>query len=156
MKPTCHHSLSALRSTLQLVAAISVTGMLLTACATSSQQSDQVEALFLRADANNDGKVSQAEFTDLMITEAFALYDPSGTGFITRESFISGGGSPERFNQIARGRDRFSLQQAKSNQRVRDHYSTPFREADVSNTGYLTLAEFRAYQQRARPYTRGM
>lgn len=115
-----------------------------------------IEELFKKADQNGDGKVSRQEFSDLLITEAFGIYDPKGRGYVTLDEYVAGGGTAEDFRKIAKpGSDRFTLADAKSSKMVRDRMSTPFDGADVDGTGFLTWKEFEAYRKLAAPYTRG-
>jgi Ca2+-binding EF-hand superfamily protein len=115
-----------------------------------------IEELFKRADTNGDGKASRNEFTDLLITEAFGIYDPKGRGYVTLAEYEAGGGSAADFRKIAKpGADRFTLADAKASPLVRDRMAKPFDGADVDRSGFLTWQEFEAYRKLAAPYTRG-
>ncbi|MBU3664851.1 MAG: hypothetical protein FGM15_03095 [Chthoniobacterales bacterium] len=110
---------------------------------------------FKQADASRDGKVSRDEFTDFMITEAYALYDKSGKGYVTLEEFVAGGGTPATFRKIDRdGNGRVTLADAKASTIVREQFVKPFDGADTSHSGYVTYDEFVAYRQAAAPYVR--
>jgi Ca2+-binding EF-hand superfamily protein len=146
-------SADRMKSSLILLAAAAV---LLSACATQTESGNAaLMKRFQQADASGDGKVSRGEFTDSMITEAFANYDKGGKGYVTLEEFTAGGGTPETFRRIDRdGNGRVTLVDAKASKVVRDQFVKPFDAADTSGTGYVTFEEFVAYRQAAAPYVR--
>lgn len=110
---------------------------------------------FKQADKNGDGKVSRAEFTDLMITDAFGYYDKDGKGYVTLEEFVAGGGTPATYRKIDRnGNGKVTLADAKASKIVRDQFVKPFDGADTSHNGYVTYDEFIAYRQAASSYVR--
>jgi hypothetical protein len=100
-------------STLQKVLLVAFAlGALLTfnACYTSKKKPRDVhginmlsiEEMFKQADKNGDGKVSRNECTYFLITEAFAIYDPQGQGYVTLAQREAGGGSAADFRRIAK------------------------------------------------------
>jgi Ca2+-binding EF-hand superfamily protein len=110
---------------------------------------------FQQADANNDGKLSRKEFTDFLITEAFANYDQNGNGYITLEEWTAGGGTPTTFRALGgRPGGQLTLEQVKASKVAQNQMALPFDGADRSGTGYLTLEEFLAFRQAAAPYVR--
>ena len=141
-----------------LACAMTTMGMLLVGgCASRPAEPDNAELLkrFQRADRNGDGKVSRIEFTDLMIADAFALYDKDRDGFVSEAEFTAGGGTAETFRAVDRaGQGKVTLEQVKASKRVRDQMAMPFDEADTSGTGYVTFEQFIAYLQRVAPYVR--
>jgi len=110
---------------------------------------------FDRADTDGDGKVSRREFTDYMIAEAFTYYDKNGSGFISLEEWVKGGGTAETFRAMGGGSDRkLSLAEVQNSKLARDQMALPFDGADTSRSGYLTREEFIAFRQAAAPYVR--
>lgn len=129
---------------------------LLAGCVTQPQSGNAaLMKRFQQADASGDGKVSRDEFTDFMITEAFANYDKGNKGYVTLEEFVAGGGTPATYGKIDRsGTGRVTLADAKASRIVRDQFVKPFDAADTSGTGFVTYDEFVAYRAAAAPYVR--
>lgn len=129
-----------------------------TGCATSPQKNSHtgnLRAQFLRADTNQDNKVSQQEFRYLMIEDMFALFDHNEDGLVTREEFLKAGGSAKTFAQLDRNGDgRITLEEAKTAKVKLDAVSATFLAADVDRDGYVTLEEALAYREKVRAYTR--
>lgn len=132
--------------------------LFITGCACCTQPKSGDAALikrFKQADKNGDGKVSRAEFTDLMITEAFGYYDKDGKGYVTLEEFVAGGGTPATYRKIDRaGSGKVTLANAKASRIVRDQFVKPFDGADTSRNGHVSYDEFMAYRQAASSYVR--
>jgi Ca2+-binding EF-hand superfamily protein len=130
--------------------------LFLSACATTPPAGDAaLMNLFRQADADRDGKISRKEFTDFMITEAFANYDKNGNGSITLEEWTTGGGTPATFRAMGGTSGRgLTLEQVKASKIAQNQMALPFDGADKSRSGYLTLAEFIAFRQAAAPYVR--
>lgn len=126
-------------------------------CATSSKapQPRDLEALFKKADANGDGRVSRQEFTDFMIEEVFNNYDRNGNGYVTQAEYVAGGGTVEAFREINVSRTgRVTLEEAKASKLIRDTMVVPFNEADLNRNGYVTWDEFQKFRTLAQPYIR--
>lgn len=110
---------------------------------------------FKQADTDGDGRLSRREFTDFLITEAFANYDKNGNGYITLEEWTAGGGTEATFRAMGgRPGGQLTLAQIKASRVAQNQMAKPFDAADTSGTGYLTLEEFIAYRQAAAPYVR--
>jgi hypothetical protein len=129
---------------------------LLSGCATQPPSGNAaLMNRFQQADADGNGQVSRNEFTDFMITEAFANYDKGKKGYVTLEEFTAGGGTPQTFRGIDRdGNGRVTLADAKASKVVRNQFVKPFDAADTSGTGYVSFDEFVAYRAAAAPYVR--
>ncbi len=116
-------------------------------------QSRDLEALFKKADADGDGRVSREEFADFMIEQVFVNYDRNGNGFVTQAEYLDGGGTLEGFRKINRsGSGKITLPEAKASKLVRDRMTLPFDEADGNGNGYVTWDEFQKFRVRAAPY----
>jgi Ca2+-binding EF-hand superfamily protein len=110
---------------------------------------------FQQADTSGDGKVSRDEFVDLMITEAFGMYDRQGKGYVTLEEYVAGGGTPAGYRKIdRRGSGKVTLADAKASKLVRDQMAMPFDQADTDGSGYVTFQEFISYRKKAAEFTR--
>lgn len=135
-----------------------IAGFFVAGCASgpgSGSRPASPEALFQRADADGNGKVSREEFGDFMVEQVFSYYDLRGKGYVTLEDFLAGGGSPTGFREINRSRTgRITLEEAKSSRLVREALIIPFDEADLDGSGEVSYKEFLAYKKRAQPYTR--
>ncbi len=113
-----------------------------------------LRAQFEKADANDDGKVSRAEFGVLRVEDAFKLFDDNENGVITENEFVSSGGSQSAFVKLDKSGDgEITLEEAMGSRVVMDSMLTAFYEADTDDDGYVTLGEALAYRQAVREYT---
>jgi Ca2+-binding protein (EF-Hand superfamily) len=130
--------------------------LMLGGCSTTpAKRTENIEALFKRADKSGDGRVSRAEYEDFMIEEMFALYDDNGDGIITEEEFVADGGTVETFRKLNRsGSGKLSKDEAMKSRLIRDHVAAPFDEADKDGSGYVTWDEFKAALEKRRAYAR--
>ncbi len=118
---------------------------LLASCATTTS-TPSPEQKFQKADKNGDGSVSRVEATNLMIADAFAMYDSNGDGFVSESEFVASGGTPEGFRKINKsGSGKVSLEEAKASPEVFNTFVVSFDEADVNKDGKVTLAEYQSY-----------
>jgi len=128
-------------------------------CAGGSTQASRIEAFkakFKNADANNDGKVSQKEFSYTMLEEVFERSDKNNNGSLTLEEFVAAGGSAVSFKKIdINGNGVLTIEEAKSAKITLDPVTAAFLGADVNSDGYVTLGEALAYRKKSRAYTRG-
>ncbi len=109
---------------------------------------------FEKADANDDGKVSRAEFGVLRVEDAFKLFDDNENGVITVDEFVASGGSSSAFASLdTDGNGEVTLAEALSSKVVLGTMMTTFYDADTDDDGFVTLAEALAYRQAAREYT---
>jgi Ca2+-binding EF-hand superfamily protein len=109
---------------------------------------------FAKADSNNDGKVTKAEFGVLRVEEAFKLFDDNENGVITVDEFVASGGSKAAFAKLDQsGNGQITLGEAMASEVVMDSMLTTFYEADTNGDGVVTLAEALAYRQAVREYT---
>jgi Ca2+-binding EF-hand superfamily protein len=118
--------------------------LLLAGCATTSTPSP--EQNFQRADKNGDGSVSRSETTNLIIAEAFAMYDSNGDGFVTEAEFVASGGTPQNFRKVNKsGSGQIPLEEAQASSMIFGTFVVSFDEADANKDGQVTLAEYQSY-----------
>lgn len=118
--------------------------LLLAACATPSTSTP--EQKFNKADKDGNGTVSRIEATNLIIADAFAMYDANGDGFVTEGEFVASGGTPENFRKINKsGSGKISLAEAQSSPLVFNTFAVSFHEADTNKDGQVTFAEYQSY-----------
>ena len=118
--------------------------LLLASCATTATLTP--EQRFNKADKDGSGSVSRTEATNMMIADAFAMYDVDGDGFVTEKEFVASGGTPENFRKVNRSRSgKVSLEEAKASPLVFNTFVVAFDEADTNNDGKVTLEEYKTY-----------
>ncbi len=128
--------------------------LVLSSCATrSASRPRTVDELFVVADVQRDGKVSRDEFVDFLIADAFVRIDKNGDGVVDIVEAEGAGVDAAAFRAANRNGG-VTLAQAKANPSIRARMAVPFDEADVNKSGFLTLEEFRAWQERVQPYVR--
>lgn len=124
-----------------------IPAFLLASCATTSTLSP--EQKFQRADKNGDSSVSRVEATNLMIAEAFVMYDTNGDGFVSEAEFVASGGTRANFRKINKsGSGQISLAEAKASPAVFNTFAVSFDEADANKNGQVTLVEYQRYLKR--------
>lgn len=118
--------------------------LMLVGCATTSTLSP--EQRFQRADKDGSGSVSRVESTNLIIADAFAMYDSNGDGFVSEEELVAAGGTSEDFRKVNQsGSGKISLEEAQASPQVFNNYVVSFDEADTNKDGQVTLAEYQSY-----------
>ncbi len=121
---------------------------LLASCATTSTPTTP-EQKFQRADKNGDGSVSRLEATNLIIADAFAMYDTNGDGFVSEAEFVASGGTPANFRKINKsGSGQISLAEAQASSGVFNTFVVSFDEADTNKDGKVTWVEYQSYLKR--------
>jgi Ca2+-binding EF-hand superfamily protein len=130
--------------------------LVLGGCATAPKKHvPTVEELWKKADRDADGKVSRAEYQDFMFEQLFAIYDPSGDGFITVEEYVADGGSAAEFKALnVSGTGKLTLEEAKKSPLLTKRMALPFDEADTNHSGYVTWDEFQAFRAKSDAYNR--
>lgn len=140
---------------LALPTVLLASSLFLGACATREAAPTSVEALFVAADVERDGKVSRDEFVDFLIEDAFVRYDRNGDGYVDLVEAEAVGAPAAAFQKLNRsGSGKVTLAEAKASPAIRARMAVPFDEADVNKSGFVTLEEFRAWKLRAQPYVR--
>jgi len=118
--------------------------LLLASCATTPTPTP--EQRFKMADKNGNGMVSRAEATNMIIAEAFAMYDTDKDGFVTEKEFVASGGTPEKFRKVNKsGSGKISLVEAQASPLVFNTFVVAVDEADANKDGQVTLEEYKAY-----------
>lgn len=118
--------------------------LFLAACATAPAPTP--EARFKQADANGSGTVSRSEATNLMIGEAFAMYDTNKDGVVDQAEYLAGGGTAVNFAKLnPTGSGKVTLAEAQANPLAVEHMAVSFDEADADKNGEVTYAEYSSY-----------
>jgi Ca2+-binding EF-hand superfamily protein len=118
--------------------------LLLASCATTSTPTP--EQKFKKADKDGSGSVSRTEATNMIIADAFSIYDGDGDGFVTEKEFVASGGTPENFRKVNKsGSGKVSLEEAQASPLVFNTFVVAFDEADTNNDGQVTLEEYKTY-----------
>ena len=90
--------------------------------------------------------MSRSEATNLIIAEAFAMYDANSDGIVTEAEFVASGGSTENFRKVnTSGNGKTSLAEAQASPLVFNTFVVGFDEADTNKNGQVTLAEYQSY-----------
>jgi len=118
--------------------------LLLASCATTTTLTP--EQKFKKADKDGSGSVSRNEAANLIIADAFSMYDADKDGFVTETEFLASGGKAENFRKVNKsGTGKISLQEAQSSPLVFNTFVVGFDEADTNKDGQVTLAEYQSY-----------
>lgn len=118
--------------------------LLLAGCATTSPPSP--EQKFKKADKDGNGTVSRSEATNLIIADAFAMYDANSDGYVTEAEFLASGGTQENFRKVNKtGSGKITLAEAQSSPLVFNTFAVSFDEADTNKNGQVTMAEYQSY-----------
>lgn len=127
--------------------------LLLAGCATTSPPSP--EQKFKKADKDGNGTVSRSEATNLIIADAFAMYDDNSDGYVTEIEFLASGGTQENFRKVNKtGSGKISLAEAQSSPLVFNTFAVSFDEADTNKNGQVTMAEYQSYLVRRNAVVR--
>ena len=126
---------------------------LLASCASSSTSS--TEQKFKQADVNNDGVVSREEATNLMISNAFEIFDTNGDGIVDEAEFVAGGGNASNFKKAVKpGSKGLTLAEVQANPKAVERFAVTFDEADVNKSGTITYQEYLDYIERLEAVVR--
>lgn len=116
----------------------------LASCATTATPSPDQK--FKSADKDGNGSVSRTEATNLMIADAFAMYDTNKDGGVTEPELVASGGKPANFRKVnTSGSGKITLAEAQASPLVFNTFAVSFDEADVNKNGQVTLAEYKSY-----------
>jgi Ca2+-binding EF-hand superfamily protein len=119
--------------------------LLLASCATTPTPVTP-EQRFKQADKDGSGKVSRSEATNLIIAEAFAMYDTNDDGVVTEVEFVTSGGTPKNFRKVNKsGNGKVTLAEAQASPLVFNTFVVGFDEADTNKDGQVTLVEYQSY-----------
>jgi Ca2+-binding EF-hand superfamily protein len=117
---------------------------LLASCATTSTTSSA--KAFQRADKDSSGTVTRQEAADLMIGDAFNMFDSNGDGFVDQAEFVASGGKAENFSKLNRsGTGKLTLEEAKANPTVFNTFAVSFDEADTDKDGSVSYEDYLSY-----------
>lgn len=120
---------------------------LLASCATTSTPTP--EHRFSQADANADGVVDRKEATDIIIADAFTIYDTNGDGIVDEAEIVAGGGDVTKFRKaLEPGSKGVTMEQVQNNPQAIERFAVSFDEADADNTGTVSLQEYKDYLKR--------
>ncbi|MEP4078461.1 EF-hand domain-containing protein [Haloferula sp.] len=120
---------------------------LLASCASTTTPSP--EKRFKQADKDGDSLVSRQEATDIIIGDAFDMFDANGDGLIDEAEYVASGGDVAVFRKNNKpGSAGITLEEAKANPLVVDRFAVSFDEADVSGNGAVTYEEYLDYIKR--------
>jgi len=118
--------------------------LFLAACATNSAPT--AEENFKRADKDGTGSVSRVEATNLIISEAFKMFDTNGDGVVSEAEYVANGGTAENFGKVdTSDSGEISLAEAQASPLIFDTFVVAFDEADANKDGQVTLAEYESY-----------
>lgn len=121
--------------------------LLLASCATTTNLTP--EQRFKKADKDGSGSVSRSEAANMIIAEAFSMYDTDKNGFVTEKEFVASGGTPENFRKVNKSESgKISLEEAQASPLVFNTFVVAVDESDANKDGQVTLAEYKAYLAR--------
>lgn len=121
--------------------------LLLAGCATTASSSP--EQKFKKADGDNNGTVSRTEATNMIIANAFDMYDANSDGYVSEKEFVASGGNAQSFRKVNKsGSGKISLAEAQASPLVFNNFVVSFDEADTNKDGQLTYAEYQSYLAR--------
>lgn len=121
--------------------------VLLASCASTSAPTP--EQRFKQADVNRDGVVSREEATNLMIGDAFGMFDANGDGIVDEAEYVASGGTAGNFRKhVKPGSQGLTLEEVQSNPTAIEIFAVSFDEADVNKSGSITYQEYLDYIER--------
>jgi Ca2+-binding EF-hand superfamily protein len=127
--------------------------LLLAGCVTAPTTSP--EQKFKKADKDGNGTVSRMEATNMIIANAFDMYDANGDGLVSEGEYVASGGTPENFRKVNKtGSGNISLAEAQASPLVFNTFSVSFNEADTNKDGQVTFAEYQSYLARRNAFVR--
>lgn len=118
--------------------------VLLASCATTPAPTPA--AKFKMADKDQNNLVSRHEATDLIIKDAFEMFDTNGDGVVDLKEYEASGGTAANFKKANKSGDgKITLEEAQSDPLIVENFAVSFDEADVNKDGNVSYEEYLAY-----------
>jgi hypothetical protein len=118
--------------------------VLLASCATTTAPTPA--AKFKMADKDQNNLVSREEATNLIIKDAFEMFDANGDGVVDLKEYEASGGTAAKFKMINKsGNGKITLEEAQSDPLIVQNFAVSFDEADVNKDGSVSYEEYIAY-----------
>ncbi|MFC7337510.1 EF-hand domain-containing protein [Haloferula chungangensis] len=121
--------------------------VLLASCASTTNPSTSTK--FKMADKDSNNLVNRQEAADLIVGDAFKMFDTNGDGVVDLEEFKASGGTEEGFRKLNKsGNGKITLADAQSNPLVVENFTVSFDEADSNKDGNVSYEEYLTYLKR--------